>query len=366
MKIIIAAGGTGGHIFPGLAVARAFRKRDPSVEILFVGSKKGIEAKLVMKEGYQFREIAVKGLKGGRIAAKSKSILLLLAAFFQSAKIISSFKPDMVLGLGGYASGPIALGAKLMGAKLIIHEQNSIPGLTNKILARVADGVAVSFEKTLRYFQPGKSILTGNPVREEIALMGGAGRDGIRGAGMTVLVFGGSQGASSINRAIIEGLDFLLDIKEKVRFVHQTGRGQEALVSAEYQKRGYDALVLPFIEDMARSYSQADLVVCRSGATTVAELAATGRPAILIPYPYAANNHQLENAMALAGAGAAVVIEESHLSGQGLAQKMKSLLSEPEELRAMGIKAKSLAVGDAAEKLADFCCELVPGARVSR
>lgn len=360
MKIIIAAGGTGGHIFPGLAVARVLRMRDPAVKILFVVSKKGIEAKLVMKEGFQFREITTKGLKGGSATAKLKSIILLLASFVQSSGIIFSFKPDIVLGLGSYASGAISLGAKLIGAKLIVHEQNVIPGLTNTILAKVADGVAVSFEETLKYFKPGKAVLTGNPVREQIELIGEPGEKGIWGDKLTVLVFGGSQGARSINKAVTEGLDFMLDLKGKVRFVHQTGPGQEEQVSREYEKRGYEALVLPFIEDMARMYSQADIVLCRAGATTVAELMAAGRPAILIPYPYAANNHQLENAVALSSQGAAVIVEERHLSGQIVAQKIKTLLSQPEMLSAMGKKAKSLASKGASEKLADFCFRLAP------
>ncbi|MBU5614160.1 undecaprenyldiphospho-muramoylpentapeptide beta-N-acetylglucosaminyltransferase [Geomonas azotofigens] len=351
MRLIIAGGGTGGHLFPGIAVAEEFLARGPENEVLFVGTERGIEARLLPKLGYKLELISASGMKGMGTVKKLMSAGRLLYGYSQSRKILKSFQPDLVLGVGGYASAPMLLAARGMGVRTFIHEQNAAPGLTNKVLSRVVDGIFISMEEAASFF-PGKNTqMTGNPIRKEILWSFQEQRTRTTGDTFSLLVFGGSAGAQRINSAMLEALPHLGEVKHKLRITHQTGEKDVARVREGYQSQGVLAQVLSFIDNMSAAYGAADLVLCRAGATTIAEVTACGKGCIFIPYPYAADDHQRKNAESLVKRDAGRMILEEDLTGEHLAAEILNLMNHPEEVAELEKNARSLAQLDAAQAI---------------
>ncbi len=357
MRIIIAGGGTGGHLFPALALAEAFKDRDARNEVLFVGSRRGLEANVLGREGFALQTIDVVSLKGKSLWKKGGALLALPRSVLQSARLLRAFKPDIVLGVGGYASGPVVLTASLLGYRTAIQEQNSFPGLSNRILAKFVDRIFASFPDSGGNFPARKTVVAGNPVRKKLRKTG----DGEKtpGADFTLFVFGGSQGAHRLNEAMVESLDQFRDLKDRMYVIHQTGKNDFDLVRGAYEEHGFRAEVQPFIYDMDRAYRAADLVLCRAGATTIFELMAMHKAALLVPYPYAADNHQFLNARALVEAGAAEMIEDKELTGPRLGALVRRFIDDPARRRQMAEKIGRLAKPEAAETIVALCGEMV-------
>jgi UDP-N-acetylglucosamine--N-acetylmuramyl-(pentapeptide) pyrophosphoryl-undecaprenol N-acetylglucosamine transferase len=357
MRIVIAGGGTGGHLFPGIAVAEEFIKRDKQAEVLFIGTRRGIEGKLLSQIGYELKTIDVEGVKGRGIKALVKGCYQIPQSMWQSRRILKQFHPQIVIGVGGYASGPVVLAAYLMGMPTAIAEQNAVPGITNRILGKFADKVFVTYAQTQTWFSGSRVILSGNPVRAAFA--------GVRGLQKAekdfrqLLIFGGSQGAAAINKSVMEMLPELQQMKTKVHVLHQTGAKDLESVRDAYARYGIHADVTPFIVDMPGAYAQADLIICRAGATSLAEITAAGKSPILIPFFWAADDHQTKNAQALAETGAAIMINEKELSGKKLFAVVESILSDEKKLQLMQEKSAKLGNIDAAATIVDACCELV-------
>jgi UDP-N-acetylglucosamine--N-acetylmuramyl-(pentapeptide) pyrophosphoryl-undecaprenol N-acetylglucosamine transferase len=355
MKVLVAGGGTGGHLFPGMALAEAFRVREPAGAILFVGTDNPLEISTLSKKGFDHVGIPAQGLKGRGLWRQVRSLAKIPKAFWQALGIIRRFDPDIIIGVGGYASGPVALAARLMGKKLVIHEQNLIPGLTNRVLGRFANRVFISFPDNLAIFKTSKTVVTGNPVRRELLTVKPAEKAAGR---FTVLVLGGSQGAHAINRAVVEALDHLKE-PARMRFIHQTGPRDASWVASGYERHRMEATVEPFFQDMATIYRSATMVICRAGATTIAELTALGKPAIFIPFPFATNNHQELNARYVADSGGGEVVLERDLNGELLAERIDHYVSNPKALQGMSVGAEALGRRNAAELIVDECRRLV-------
>lgn len=324
MKVIIAGGGTGGHLFPGLALADCISQRYPEAKILFVGTQKGLEAKIIPKTKYELKFISIQGFIGKSAGQKIKTLISLLRSMNESKSIINSFSPDVIFGVGGYASFPVVLTASFRRIPTIILEQNTVPGLANKILGRFVSAIAITYPETMDYFPKQKVYLTGTPIRKEILQADTEKAKrlfSLEDGKITILVFGGSLGARKINKAMTEALPYLLSIKDRIQIIHQTGEHDYNWVSTEYRNFQFKATILPFIYEMAEAYSVADLVISRAGASTLAEITAIGKASILIPYPYAAYNHQEINARRLLSRGACELILDRDLSGQSLAKK---------------------------------------------
>ncbi|NBD14223.1 undecaprenyldiphospho-muramoylpentapeptide beta-N-acetylglucosaminyltransferase [Corallococcus silvisoli] len=368
MKVLIAGGGTGGHLFPGIALAEEVVTRHPNNEVVFVGTERGLEARVVPKEGYPLEFVKVQGLKGKGVVGLIKGLIALPLAFLASFRILSRQKPDVVVGVGGYASGPVVLAAWLMGIPTAIQEQNALPGLTNKILGRIVKVVFTSFEEARNHFPEAKVQMIGNPIRKK--LMDNYLRSSAAHEKFSVLVFGGSLGARGVNTRVLDALDALGDVKEQISIVHQTGKLDLETVRKGYADKGFAdvATVVEFIDDMSSAYAKADLVICRAGATSLAELTVCKKPSILVPFPHATDNHQEVNARALVDAGAAVMFRESELTGQKLAETLRGLMTDPAKLKQMAKKAGILGRPAAAKELADVCVDLTtqawgPGGR---
>lgn len=346
---MIAGGGTGGHVFPALAVAAELRRRDAANEILFVGSEKGLEARIVPEARFPLRTLPAAGLKGVGLRRQLHGLALLPRSLWASRGFLREFHPNAVLGVGGYASGPAMLMAALAGRPTVLFEPNAQPGLANRLLRPFVRRAAVTHEETVARFGP-KATRTGSPVRAEFFRIPPKEHQ----PPFSLLVFGGSQGALAINRAVVDALDALLTSGVQLRFVHQSGERDYDAVRVAYARREIRAEVLPFIDDMPARLAQADLAICRAGASTVAELSAAGRAAILIPYPQATDNHQLRNAEVLARTGAARLLSQAELSGERLAGEILSLLERPQQLTDMAGAARRLAVPDAAARIAEL------------
>ncbi|MDH7499883.1 MAG: undecaprenyldiphospho-muramoylpentapeptide beta-N-acetylglucosaminyltransferase [candidate division NC10 bacterium] len=363
MRVLIAAGGTGGHIFPALAIARHLRREGGRVHVEFVGTGDRMEAEWLEGEGFPLHPLKIQGLKGKKVVQLLSSLVLLPQAFLRSWGILSRVRPDVTVGLGGYASGPLLLLSALRGIPTLIHEQNSLPGLTNRILAPFVKQIAYSFPGSERYFRGRRAKLTftGNPVRREI-LVGdrkeAALRFGLDPQRFTLLCFGGSRGASRINSALLEALPLLLPIRDQIQFLHASGERDFEAVLRGFATYPFRARVYPFIHEMASAYALADLVISRAGATTLAELAALGKPSILIPYPYAANDHQKYNAQVLASSGGARILLDHEVNGPVLARAVQEVLEDQAGREAMGQRVKSLAKMDADEKIAHLILSL--------
>ena len=346
---MIAAGGTGGHVFPGLAVADYLRAA--GWRVVWLGSESGMEAGLVLKRGYDLAAVKFSGVRGKGPVALLLLPLKLLLAFWQSARAILAKRPDVVLGMGGYMSFPGGIMATLLGRPLVVHEQNSVPGLANRVLAAVADRVLCAFPGALK-----RAVHTGNPVRPEIVAIAApddryAGRSGP----LHLLVIGGSLGAKALNDVVPRSLA-LIGREARPVVTHQSGAQHLEALKRAYAEAGVQASTLPFIDDMAKAYSDADLAVCRAGATTVAELAAAGVPSLLVPFPYAVDDHQTKNARFLADAGAAVLVPQSELTAERLAELIAGF--DRRRLREMAARARALGRPDATEAVAQACMEL--------
>jgi len=359
MKLIIAGGGTGGHLFPGIAVTEEFLSRDPGNEVLFVGTERGIEARAVPAAGYHLELISAAGIRGKRTLSQLKGVAMMIYGYAQSRKILKSFRPDMVLGVGGYASLPMVLAARGMRIPRFIHEQNAIPGQTNRLLAKFASKVFITLEESACYFPAATTLLTGNPLRRQILDMienfsTTCAEDDVRFAdNFRLFIFGGSQGAHAINAAMIEALPLLKKGRGKFIITHQTGEKECAEVTAAYRAAGVEAKVTSFISDMAAEYARADLIICRAGATTIAEVTACGKACLFIPFPHAVDDHQRRNAEALLKKDACFMMLERELTGETLAQSILTLAEDPNLVRSTGELAFSLARLDAARIIVD-------------
>jgi UDP-N-acetylglucosamine--N-acetylmuramyl-(pentapeptide) pyrophosphoryl-undecaprenol N-acetylglucosamine transferase len=369
LRVVIAGGGTGGHLYPGIAVAREILKRRPDATVTFAGTARGIESKVIPREGFDLDLLRSAGLKGRSGTAIARGVGLLPLSALDAWRILSRRRPHLVLGVGGYSSGPVVLLAALRGIPTLLAEQNAVPGLTNRLLARVVSAAAVTFESTVAYFGR-KGFVAGNPVRSEFFQQdlppdGGSHETagGERGTTVAqarrakVLIFGGSQGAHAINVAMVEAAPRLA-AAGGVDITHQTGERDVELVRRGYRDAGLDARVEPFLYAMDREMRQADVIVSRAGATTIAELTAAGRAAILVPLPTAADDHQKKNAEVLSRAGAAELIEQKELTGDALAARVLSLVDDPARRRAIAAAARRFARPDAAKAIVDRALQL--------
>jgi UDP-N-acetylglucosamine--N-acetylmuramyl-(pentapeptide) pyrophosphoryl-undecaprenol N-acetylglucosamine transferase len=361
LRIVIAGGGTGGHLYPGIAVAREMLSRQPDAQITFAGTSRGIEARVIPREGFGLDVIRSSGLKGKSTLARMRGAALVPLGLADAWRIISARRPHVVLGVGGYSSGPVVIVAWLRGVPTMVVEQNAVPGLTNRLLARFVRAAAVTFESTKAFFGD-RGFVSGNPVRPEFVGDGQRFTEATgdeQSSGVQVLVFGGSQGAHAINVAMVEAAAKLAAVRPAVRLTHQTGERDVEMVRAAYGAAGLQADVQPFFYDMGRRVGQADLIVCRAGATTIAEISAAGKPAILIPLPTATDDHQRRNAEALASAGAAEVLLQQEATGDALAARITSLAGDAERRRSLSAAARAFARPDAARVIVDRVLELV-------
>jgi UDP-N-acetylglucosamine--N-acetylmuramyl-(pentapeptide) pyrophosphoryl-undecaprenol N-acetylglucosamine transferase len=354
MRVVITGGGTGGHLFPALAVHAALTRRRPEATVLFVGALEGVEATILPRLGLSFRGLRVHQVKGRGGRGQAAALLGLPSALRQAVRLLREFGAQVVLGVGGYASFPTVLAARVLRIPAVIHEQNAFPGLANRWLGRFASAVAVSFEAAAGFFPPGRVTVTGNPVRPEIRpgdLGEARRRFALLPGRFTVLIFGGSQGAHRINLGTQEALSRLERVKEQIQFLHGTGERDVSDVRRAYEQGGFRARVEAFLQDMATAYAAADFVIARAGASTIFELAAMGKPALLVPYPHAANDHQRLNAEAMVRAGAAWTLPDQFCDGQRVAASIQSALEKPGVLTQMGEKARTLARPDAADRI---------------
>ncbi len=358
----MAGGGTGGHLFPALAVAQELRVRHPDASISFIGGRRGLEGRLVPQHGFPLRTLPLSGLKGASLIGRATGAASAGAGVLRCAAWMMRERPDLVIGVGGYASGPAVAAAKLLRVKTMVLEQNHFPGATNRALAPWVDAICVPSEAA-RARLGGRGIVTGNPVRPEFTAIGEAPG----GPTLSLLVFGGSRGARSINHAMVAALPMLFAEKRPPRIVHQTGPDELDAISEAYVRDAKgDFEVRAFLDDMPARLAAADLVLCRAGATTLSELAAAGRPAILVPYPHAADDHQRLNAEAVRDAGAAIVVRDAELTGIRIADLVAALTGDTERRRHMSEAARRLARIDATEAIADVADALLSGgARVS-
>ncbi len=355
-RVMVAGGGTGGHLFPGLAVVEELRRRVPALEVRFVGTARGIESRILPQRGEHLDLLEVMPLKGQGVGARLKSLARIPSAMKEASSLMRAFDPDLVLGVGGYASGPVLLAASLAGRRTAVLEQNAQVGMTNRILGRFVDRAYVAFEQTEAVFGKAKTRWTGNPVRHDFvehARLALADPEGFESRARTVLVLGGSQGARKLNEEVPRALAEAGISKRGLRVVHQTGEAMREEVETTYRELGIPAEVVTFIDHMARAYSNAALVVARAGATTLAELCAIGRPSILIPFPFAADDHQAKNAMALQELGASICLRESDLAVSDLADRIQTLLDEPSARAAMARAAREHGKPDAAAVIVD-------------
>ena len=358
MRIVIAGGGTGGHLYPGIAVARELLSRQPEAAISFAGTASGIEARVIPREGFALDLIHSGGLKGKSLVARARGAFLVPIGLADAWRIVTARRPDLVIGVGGYSSGPVVLVAALRGVPTMVLEQNAVPGLTNRMLSRYVQAAAVSYESTRQFFGA-KAFVSGNPVRPEFLNAAGSKESSRDAATTRVLVFGGSQGAHAINMAMVEAAAELAAQGPHLRVTHQTGERDVAMVRAAYAQARLAADVEPFLDDMGRQLGQADVVVCRAGATTLAEITAAGRAAILIPLPTATDDHQRKNAEALVANGAADLLPQRDLNGHVLAERILTLAADTRRRERMAGAAQALARPDAARVIVDRALELV-------
>jgi UDP-N-acetylglucosamine--N-acetylmuramyl-(pentapeptide) pyrophosphoryl-undecaprenol N-acetylglucosamine transferase len=356
MRVVIVGGGTGGHLYPGLAVAQELKRWDPRARIMFIGARGGLERDIVAREGYRHFEITASGLVRRQWREQAVAVGHLLRGFGEAIRLLRRVQPQVVFGLGSYVSSSVMLAAGALGIPRLIHEQNVIPGVTNRLLGHIANRVAVSFEASMTHFPRGKAVVTGNPVRPAICRIRGRAHE--PNGRFHLLVIGGSQGAHHLNMAMLEALRQLVDIQDNLWIVHQTGPNDLAAVQEAYTSGGHPGVVHAYIQDMAAEYGATDLVICRAGATTIAELTVTGKAAMLVPFPYAANDHQEQNARILTVAGAAELISDQALSGTLLADRIRHYLSHPEAVADMAARCLALGRPDAATRVAHLCLEL--------
>jgi len=355
MNVLIAGGGTGGHLFPGIAVAQELRKTRPHARILFVGTARGIEVRAVPRAGFDLALLPVSGLRRTGFFGLVRGLLLLPLALFKAVALVLRFKPQVAVSVGGYAAGPAVLASRILGVPCAVMEQNAIPGLTNKVLGKMSQTVFAALPSTA--FDPQKLRVVGNPVRSDFVP--------VRSKVYTpheipqILVFGGSQGARAINEVMMDLAPLIAERQVSWKIIHQTGKHDHERVAKAYSEAGADTMeAVPFIDDMAVAYERADLVVSRAGATTIAELTVCGRPAILVPFPSAVDDHQTKNARTLERSGAAVLVPQPKLSAPGLLDLLSQLLNSHDRLVAMAQAARECGHPDAAKEIADGLAEL--------
>jgi UDP-N-acetylglucosamine--N-acetylmuramyl-(pentapeptide) pyrophosphoryl-undecaprenol N-acetylglucosamine transferase len=359
LKVIISGGGTGGHIYPGISLAYEIKDRDIKNDILFVGTERGLESKLVPREGFKIVKIKARGIKRKLCFENLTAIIIFLLSLFQSYKIIKKYKPDLVIGTGGYVSGSVVLMAAILGVPTFVHEQNVIPGITNKLLSRITRATFLSFNQSKEYFSnKAKLIFTGNPIRFK-NIKQNTEREykkyNLDSSKKTILVLGGSKGAASINRAVLGSIDFIKDaIKNNLQVLLISGQDDYDNIMGIVGENHKIFSVEPYLHDIEKAYSLADLVICRAGATTLAEIVAYGLPAILIPYPYATQDHQGINAKIFEREGAAISILEKDLSGEKLGQVLLDLLKNKDQLEMMAKKSRELSNVNSAKKIVDY------------
>ncbi|MBZ4687001.1 MAG: UDP-N-acetylglucosamine--N-acetylmuramyl-(pentapeptide) pyrophosphoryl-undecaprenol [Clostridia bacterium] len=363
MKVILSGGGTGGHIYPALAIGTLLKERYPETKILYVGTANGLEASIVPKEGIDFATVTVEGLPR-RLSPKGVKVLLkLLKGSWQSRQILRKFCPDIIVATGGYVCGPISYLAARQGVKLVLHEQNALPGLTNRLLSKKADLICTTFKESIQYFPQAKNVvLTGLPIRQQIietSRDAGARALGIDPEKFIILVTGGSRGAKRLNDAMLEVIKYFTN-KTHFHIIHITGNAGYEDFIRELKNHGIDheaignITIKPYLHGMHYALACANVVVGRAGATFISEITAKGIPAILIPYPYAAENHQHANAMSLVRNGAALIIKDDQLTGQKLLSTLKELLKNNDKLQEMKTKSKMLGKPDAGEKIVNL------------
>ncbi|HEX3145441.1 MAG TPA: undecaprenyldiphospho-muramoylpentapeptide beta-N-acetylglucosaminyltransferase [Pyrinomonadaceae bacterium] len=354
MRVLIAAGGTGGHIYPGIAVANEIMRRDPASVVRFVGTARGLENRLVPQAGFELSLIESAGLVNMGLAQRLRGLAVLPKSFLAARRLIKEFRPDVVVGAGGYVSGPVLMTASFMRVPTVLMESNAVPGFTNRRLARFVDAAAVSFEAAQRYF-PGNAVVTGNPVRREFFEIKPKQRDAQK---ISLLLFGGSQGSRAINEAMVAALPHLASQRERLQVTHQTGPADFARVRDAYAANGWqNADVREYIDQMMEAFATHDLIVSRAGATTSAEVMAAGKAAIMVPLP--GQLEQQRNAEALQNAGAARMILQSELSGERVAREITELINAPERISEMETAARRMARKDAAAAAVDLIEKIV-------
>ena len=356
MRIVFAGGGTGGHLYPAIAMARELMRRHKASEVLFVGTSEGLEARILPEEGFNLETIRMMGIKGKKPMEQLRALFRFPVALVQSLRILRSFRPDAVVGVGGYASGPVVLGAWLLRMHTMLQEQNSVPGVTNRVLARFAKRIYIAYGAAEAFFPGRKVLLTGNPLR--VDMLSGERKKGMEVFALeegrkTVLILGGSRGAHAINELVSAMVTEDWLGRTPVQFLHQTGADDIDSVRAAYKSAGFQGEVRPYFHEMGLAYSVADLVISRAGAVALSELQAAGLPAILIPFPFAADDHQMKNARSLEATGAAVVFEQNDLTPTRLAAAVGELLGDEARLAAMAAAARREARPDAAARIVD-------------
>lgn len=362
MRVFIAGGGTGGHLFPGIAVAEEIRKRDASAEIIFIGTEHGIEASIIPMEGYTIKFLRTEGVAGKSVIKKFRAGIKTLLSMYDSYGLLRRLRPDALIGVGGYASFSPVLTGCLMSIPTLIMEQNSVPGLANTLLGKIADAICATYHESISFFPGNKTFVTGNPIRANI-LSGNRERAyelfNLEKNKFTVFVFGGSSGARTINNAVRSSFNYITDIRDNIQFLHQTGKNDYETVRETYRKWGFKGTVTAFVHQMPEAYAVADIVISRAGATTLAELTAVGKPAILVPYPYAAANHQESNALKLHEMGAARLILDHELNGETLAKNIRELYADEGLRTDMQRSSRALGKQDAAQRIVDILMSLI-------
>ncbi len=360
LRIIITGGGTGGHLFPGIALADAVLDRLEGSEVMFIGTDRQLDTSALETKSYKVASIHCSGLKGKSFRTRFLTLAGLPRALSEAAGLIREFQPSLVFGVGGYVTGPVILAARLKGIATCIHEQNSVPGLANRMLGRLVDRVFLSIPGCERYFPARKTVVSGNPVREE--LLRHAANNAETKKGVTLLVLGGSQGAHRVNTLVTGAIDtFINSLPDDFRIIHQTGVQDEKMVRDIYARLGVTARVAAFFPDMGEIYNEADLVVSRAGATTLAELMLLGKPSILVPYPYAADDHQAKNGQYFVDGGAAKMYLEKDLTEVRMGKEIVNLLHDPDLRNRMAGAAERLAKPHATEKILEECMALLAG-----
>lgn len=365
----MAAGGTGGHLYPGLSLARELLRQAPGSSVLFIGTARGIESKVLPREGFELAMIDAKPVMGRGAVGALAGLLALPRAIGQARRLLREREAELAVGIGGYTSPPVLAAAALLGVPRALLEPNAIPGVANRALAPLADRVYLATEAAAAWFDPRKTLVTGTPVRREFSEEGErqVASDRLPGEReKTLLVFGGSQGARAINRIMVEALAELGDWRARLRVIHQTGEADEASVRRAYEAGGFRVEVAPFFYDMPSVLRAADLVLARAGAVSLAELAVCGKPAILIPLPGAIHDHQERNARAVEAAGAAVVLLQRETTGAVLGRTVRELLGDEPRLRAMAARSRALGRPDSAEVIVRDCLALVRSGRAGR
>ena len=362
MRILVTGGGTGGHIYPALAFIRYVQKIQPDSEFLYVGTHRGLENKIVPETGISFKTIKIQGFKRKLSLDNIKTVQLFVESIKRSKEILREFKPDVVIGTGGYVSGAVVYAAARMKIPTIVHEQNSVPGITNKILSRFADRVGISFPDAAQYFPENKTVLVGNPRAQEVVTSGKSEvleQYGLLPDIPTVLIFGGSQGALKINQAVIQALPKFSQKEYQVLYASGDRYYNEIAEKFDIEKINHNLSLQPYIKNMTDVMANVDLLIGRAGATSIAELTALGLPAILIPSPYVTNDHQTKNAQSLVNAGAVKMITDADLTGEKLVEAVDEIMGDPEKKAMMAKASRQEGIPDAAERLWSLVNEIV-------